>query len=66
MNKNTDPFAPWNNPINNSPLAPHNSFDSDNPFKPWNEPFGSVEDLTDSEKDYYGIKRNTYNNDYDY
>jgi len=66
MSRNNDPFAPWNNPMNDSPFAPHNEFDSDNPFKPWNEPFGSSDDLTDSEKDYYGVKRNRYNNDDDY
>ncbi len=42
--KNTDPFAPWNDPMS-----------KDDPFKPWNDPLGSVEDLNDNEKYSYGI-----------
>lgn len=55
--KNTDPFAPWNNPMyKDDPFAPHNNpMDRDNPLKPWNNPFGSVGDLTDSERSAYGI-----------
>ena len=56
--KNKDPFAPWNSQmVKNSPFAPHKGFDKDSPFKPWNQPFGRAEDLTDREKDYYGVPR---------
>ena len=55
MARNTDPFAPWNDPMyKNDPFAPHNDFDGDNPFKPWNDPCGSERDLTDSEAQRYG------------
>jgi hypothetical protein len=63
MYKNNDPFKPWNNPIHDFPNAPHRGYDSDNPSKPWNNPFGRDEDLTDDEADYYGVRRNKYNED---
>jgi hypothetical protein len=72
MSRNTDPFAPWNNPMyENDPLAAHNNpMYKDDPFKPWNEPFGSVNDLNREEKSSYGIRRNYRDNleeeDYDY
>jgi len=57
MSRNTDPFAPWNNPMyENDPFAAHNGYDSDNPFKSWNNPFGSTSDLSDSEKRSYHIE----------
>jgi len=59
---NNDPFAPWNNLMNDTPFAPHNGIDKDNPFKPWNSPIGSVDQLTDKEKRYYHvpIKENNF------
>lgn len=67
MPKNTDPFAPWNDPMNDSPFAPHNDpMYRNDPFKPWNNPFGSTSDLTDREKDYYGVPKSKkyYNENY--
>lgn len=53
---NNDPFQPWNNPMNeDDPFAPHNGFDSDNPFKPWNNPLGNSDQLTDQEREGYGL-----------
>lgn len=59
MSTNSDPFAPWNDPMyKNDPFAPHNSpMEGSNPFKPWNSPFGRAEDLTSSEARYYGAHR---------
>ena len=55
MPTNTDPFAPWNDPMEkDNPFAPHNDpMDKHNPFKPWNEPCGKAEDLTKKERDEY-------------
>lgn len=49
--KNTDPFAPWNDPIHRDDrFAPHNNpRDRDNPSKPWNDPVGKMEDLEQNE-----------------
>lgn len=56
--KNTDPLAPWNNPLyRDNPLAPHNkAIDKDSPFKPWNKPIWNKDDLTTEEKKFYGIQ----------
>ena len=55
--KNDDPFRIWNNPMHeDDPFAPHNGFDADNPFKPWNDPLGREDDLTDSERQAYGLR----------
>jgi len=63
--KNTDPFAPWNNPMHkHDPFAPHNNpMDRDNPFKPWNNPMGSDKDLTDDERKAYGLRPKYIHND---
>lgn len=54
--RNTDPFAPWNDPMyKNDPFAPHNDpCHSDDPTKPWNDPSGSERDLNRDEKRQYG------------
>lgn len=55
MNKNQDPFAPWNDPLyENDPFAPHNdTMRKDDPFEPWNQVFGSVNDLNEKDRKYY-------------
>lgn len=57
MPRNTDPFAPWNDPcFKNDPCAAHNDpCDKNDPCKPWNEPFGSANDLDDNERRSYGL-----------
>lgn len=59
MQRNNDPFAPWNDPIyRNDPFAPHNDpIRRDDPFAPWNQPLGSVNDLSHAERAYYGVRR---------
>ena len=59
--KNTDPLAPWNNPLyKNNPLAPHNSpLSKDNILKPWNKVVWNKSDLTETEKKFYGIKNDS-------
>ena len=56
--ENTDPFMVWNDPMyRDDPFSPHNDpMKSDDPFKPWNDPLGSEDDLTDDEKEDYGLK----------
>lgn len=58
MEKNNDPFAPWNDPIyKDDPLAPHNDpMYRDDPFKPWNNMFGKKEDLSCRDREKYGDK----------
>lgn len=43
MARNTDPFAPWNDPMHrDDPFAPWNDpMKRDDPFACWNDPFGS-------------------------
>lgn len=60
MYRNDDPSQPWNDYHKDDPFAAHNGFDKDNPFKPWNNPFGKSEDLTDSEAETYGIRRDRH------
>jgi hypothetical protein len=52
--KNTDPLAPWHDPVFNLPDAPH-VLDPDNPNKPWNKIFWSPQDLSAQEKRYYKL-----------
>lgn len=56
MNRNTDPFAPWNNPMyENDPFAPHNDPSRKNdPTEPWNSPAGSKNDLNKRDRERYG------------
>lgn len=60
MARNTDPTAPWNDPIyKNDPLAPHNDpAYRDDPTKPWNNPGGSASDLSEYEERSYGLRSN--------
>ena len=53
--RNTDPFAPWNDPMNrNDPFAPHNDpMRKNDPFEPWNDVFGDEKDLPKKDRDYY-------------
>ena len=70
MPRNNDPFAPWNDPMyKNDPLSPHNDpMYRDDPFKPWNDHFGSEDDLTDRERQAYGLRprRRHDNNEEEY
>ena len=55
--KNDNPFRVWNSDwFKDDPFAPHNGVDKDDPFKAWNDPLGDEDDLTESEKRYYGIR----------
>jgi hypothetical protein len=67
MPTNDNPFAPWNSPMNSdNPFAPHNNpMYSDDPSKPWNNPFGSEMDLTNDERNGYGLprRRGCFDND---
>lgn len=55
--KNKDMNAPWNNSrYKDSPVAPHNGIDKTNPMKPWNSVAGSVDNLTPSEREAYGLQ----------
>lgn len=55
--KNDDLFMIWNSPeFKDDPFAPHNDpIYEDDLTKPWNNPFGDHDDLTQEEKEYYGI-----------
>lgn len=67
MPRNTDPFAPWNDPMyRDDPFAPHNDpMHRDDPFKPWNDPMGRKDDLNDYERGRYGLPPNRrYEDDY--
>lgn len=59
--ENDNPFEVWNGIDRDNPFAAHNGFDHDNPFKPWNDPFGSSDDLTDTERKTYGLKPKSRN-----
>jgi hypothetical protein len=51
--KNTDPFAPWNDPrFKDDPDAPHNKGRDG----PWNRIFWKKTDLTQEERYYYRIE----------
>lgn len=68
MPRNTDPFAPWNNPMyKNDPFAAHNNpMYKDDPFKPWNEVFGSENDLSNEERKSYGLRpKNNRSDEYE-
>ncbi len=65
---NTDPFAPWNDPMyKNDPLAPHNDpMYKDDFMKPWNNIFGSENQLNDRDRKGYGIlPKRRYEDEYD-
>lgn len=57
MATNTDPFAPWNDPMyKNDPFAAHNDpMHRNDPFKPWNNNFGNESDLNDRERESYNL-----------
>jgi hypothetical protein len=65
--KNTDPFAPWNDPMyRNDPFAPHNDpMRKDDFSEPWNDVFGNASSLSRRDKEYYGIRdrEDPYSND---
>jgi hypothetical protein len=56
--RNTDPFAPWNDPMHkNDPFAPHNDpMEKNDPFAPWNQPFGNEDDLNNEQRKAYNLK----------
>jgi hypothetical protein len=60
--RNTDPFAPWNDPMyKNDPFAPHNDPMRKNDFtEPWNDIFGSEKDLNNRDKKAYGLRSARY------
>ena len=53
--RNTDPFAPWNDPIHrHDPFAPHNDpMRRNDPFEPWNDPITDERDLDERDRRYY-------------
>ena len=55
--KNTDPFAPWNDPMyKDDPFAPHNDpMRKDDFTEPWNDFFGDTNSLSNNDKRYYGL-----------
>lgn len=61
--QNTDPTRIWNQPWGDQPWAPHNRIGGDAPWKPWNKPWGREEDLTDEEREGYGLKSKRRDND---
>jgi hypothetical protein len=65
MPRNSDPFAPWNDPMyKNDPFAPHNEpHQKDDPTKPWNDPSGSERDLSRQEKERYGRRQSAWEDD---
>jgi len=55
MIRNTNPFAPWNDPCSrHDPFAPHNDpIRRDSPWEPWNQPFGDEKDLSCEDRKKY-------------
>ena len=62
MATNTDPFAPWNDPLyKDDPFAPHNDPMYKNDLsKPWNQTFGNEGDLNEWERQQYNLPNSRF------